>query len=143
MQSKKPCSVLVMNFKEDKVMNYKFRIWYTKLPDAEFTKCLLTLRQYNGSRSVVDGWVDRDRMSYSNAIAWMPFPEHVLVNRDGWRSIYLGDDEPKPAVYLLSLQKKSGYKYVSLQWYDPFKSKFSEGTEVLAWMPVPRFCTDK
>mgnify|MGYP000850269824 FL=1 len=116
--------------------------WRVKLPEKPtHIKCLVTM-QPKGThpRYVTTGWVDEQRMM-DGAVAWMPYPKHVVDDSEGWSSIYRGDDEPSKDGWCLICYDRYNW-LIDRLYYDTKQSRFlgAPGTrgDIIAWRPMPK-----
>ena len=114
--------------------------WQTKLPKADQYRCLVTVQPHGGKRFVTIGWVTTESMP-PQAVAWMPMPEHIIANPDGWFSQYRGDDDPGESDWYLVCYERYNW-LIGKKYYDTKKGRFlaEQPTlgEPIAWRPLPK-----
>lgn len=98
-------------------------------------RCLVAYMFNNEQPRIHDGWVDENIISHSG-YAWSYYPNDFAKDTTGWKSTYLGDEEPSKGRYLLCLYKNQRFYECRCSWYDPKKSVFPPGTEVMAWRKI-------
>lgn len=97
-------------------------------------RCLVAFKAKTvKERIIVDnGWTGMGRIAF-DGFAWAEYPADITVDRTSWKSIYNGDEEPIPGMYILCIHKYGrAYKRI-YQFYDPDKSQFEPGVEVVGW----------
>ena len=119
--------------------SYKKYTWQTEPPTESIKPCLATIIPKGTTKHVViDGWSGDNKIIY-DGIAWQDYPEPFSrENTNGWKSIHLGDDEPKPNTYLLTITKMNGTRSrVVMRYYDSNRIQLAPGEDVIAWRDVP------
>ena len=110
---------------------------YEPLPKDSYLvkRCLVAYMFANTQPRIIGGWVDSEKIS-DNGYAWADYPDDFAKDTEGWKSIYLGDEEPEKGMYLLCTYKRQQFYMCCYGWYDPNKSVFEPGVEVMAWRTI-------
>lgn len=110
--------------------------WNYKPCSGNAKQCLVAYTDKHNRTYVVNGWSGNGKTMF-NGYAWADFPPaDINKNRQDWKSVYFGDEEPAPGIYLLLICESQRHYRCSYQWHDPDKSVFKAGTEVIAWCTI-------
>lgn len=117
--------------------------WKTEVEkDEHMIRCLVSFLPKGGKETTVtDGWVDGygGKFMYQDykPSAYMPYPEPFTKKTKGWKSVYLGDEEPPAGMYIVSA-RKGLYEYVKYRYWNPWSKYHDEDDVIMAWRDPPK-----